>query len=124
MFSMLQGSGIDVGQWLVANDGIEAVGFTGSLRGGRAIYDAAARRPRPVPVYAEMGSVNPVVITQAALAKRADSIAADLVGSITMGTGQFCTNPGLILLENSAATSDFIQSVTEKMNAAPAGVLC
>ncbi len=123
MFSMLQGSGIDVGQWLVANDGIEAVGFTGSLRGGRAIYDAAARRPRPVPVYAEMGSVNPVVITQAALAKRADSIAEDLVGSITMGTGQFCTNPGLILLENSAATSDFIQSVTEKMNAAPAGVL-
>ncbi len=123
MFSMVQGAGIDVGQWLVANDGIEAVGFTGSLRGGRAIYDAAAARPRPIPVYAEMGSVNPVVITQAALANRADDIADGLVGSITLGTGQFCTNPGLILLEESAASQDFIADVTEKMKAAPEGVL-
>jgi len=122
-FSMLQGSGIDVGQWLVAHDGIEAVGFTGSLRGGRAIYDAAARRPRPVPVYAEMGSINPVVITGAALAKRADDIADGLVASITMGTGQFCTNPGLVLLQDSPAAQDFIAAVTEKMSAAPAGVL-
>ncbi len=123
MFSMLQGDGIDVGGWLVANDGIEAVGFTGSLRGGRAIYDAAAARPRPIPVYAEMGSVNPVVITQAALASRADDIAEGLVGSVTLGTGQFCTNPGLILLEDSAASQDFIASVTAKMSAAPEGVL-
>ena len=123
MFSMVQGSGIDVGQWLVANDGIEAVGFTGSLRGGRAVYDAAAARPRPIPVYAEMGSINPVVITQAALASRGDEIAEGLVGSVTLGTGQFCTNPGLILLENSAASQDFITAVTEKMEAAPEGVL-
>ena len=123
MVSMVQGNSIESGQWLVANDGIEAVGFTGSLRGGRAIYDAAAARPRPVPVYAEMGSINPVVITQAALAARADSIASDLVGSITMGTGQFCTNPGLILLEESGATQDFIRAVTKKMDMAPAGVL-
>ena len=120
---MVQGNSIESGQWLVANDGIEAVGFTGSLRGGRAIYDAAAARPRPIPVYAEMGSINPVVITQAALAARADSIASDLVGSVTMGTGQFCTNPGLILLEDSGLSQDFIASVTEKMTAAPAGVL-
>ena len=123
MFSMLQGSGIDVGQWLVANDGIEAVGFTGSLRGGRAVYDAAAARPRPIPVYAEMGSINPVVITQAALASRGAEIAEGLVGSVTLGTGQFCTNPGLILLEDSAASQDFIAAVTEKMEAAPEGVL-
>ena len=122
-FSMLQGKGIDVGQWLVAHDGIEAIGFTGSLRGGRAIYDAAARRPRPIPVYAEMGSVNPVVITQAALAARADDIADGLVGSVTMGAGQFCTNPGLVLLEDSRASRDFINTVAEKMEAAPAGVL-
>lgn len=122
-FSMLQGNGIDVGQWLVAHDGIEAVGFTGSLRGGRAIYDAAAGRPRPIPVYAEMGSINPVVITQAALEARAADIAEGLVGSVTMGTGQFCTNPGLILLEESPASQDFIAAVTEKMGAAPAGVL-
>lgn len=123
VFSLLQGQGIDVGQWLVENDGIEAVGFTGSLRGGRAIYDAASRRPRPIPVYAEMGSVNPVVITQAALAQRAAEIADGLVGSVTMGTGQFCTNPGLILLEDSSAARDFISAVTEKMSAAPAGIL-
>ena len=122
-FSLLQGNGIDVGQWLVAHDGIEAVGFTGSLRGGRAIYDAAARRPRPIPVYAEMGSINPVVITQAALHTRSAAIADGLVASVTMGTGQFCTNPGLILLEDSRASQDFIAAVTEKMNAAPAGVL-
>ncbi len=122
-FSMLQGNGHDVGQWLVAHEGIEAVGFTGSLRGGRAIYDAAARRPRPIPVYAEMGSVNPVVITQGALASRADDLADGLVGSITMGTGQFCTNPGFILLQESAASQDFIATVTAKMQEAPAGVL-
>ena len=122
-FSMLQGNGIDVGGWLVAHDGIEAVGFTGSLRGGRAIYDAAAGRPRPIPVFAEMGSVNPVVITQAALGARAADIAEGLVGSVTMGTGQFCTNPGLILLEDSAASQDFIADVAAKMQEAPAGVL-
>ncbi len=122
-FSMLQGAGIDVGQWLVAHEAIEAVGFTGSLRGGRAIFDAAAARPRPIPVYAEMGSVNPVVITQAALAARAEAIAAGLVGSVTLGSGQFCTNPGLILLEDSAASQQFIRAVSAKMEAAPAGVL-
>ena len=122
-FSMLQGAGIDVGQWLVAQDGIEAVGFTGSLRGGRAIFDAAAARPRPAPVYAEMGSINPVVITQAALAARSEEIAAGLVASVTLGSGQFCTNPGLILLEDSAASQDFIGAVTERMDAAPAGLL-
>ena len=122
-FSMLQGSGIDVGGWLAEHDGIEAVGFTGSLRGGRAIHDIAARRPRPIPVYAEMGSVNPVVITPAALAARADDIAGGLVASVTMGAGQFCTNPGLILLEDSGASRDFIAAVTAQMGAAPAGVL-
>ncbi len=122
-FSLLQGNTIDVGQWLVEHDGIEAVGFTGSLRGGRAIYDAASRRPRPIPVYAEMGSVNPLVITQAALAERAGDISDGLVASVTMGSGQFCTNPGLILLEDSSASQEFIASVTEKMRAAPAGVL-
>jgi len=122
-FSMLQGAGIDVGQRLVAHDGIEAAGFTGSLRGGRAIYDAAARRPRPIPVFAEMGSVNPVVITGAALEERADEIADGLVASITMGTGQFCTNPGLILLQDGPLAQNFIAAVSEKMSAAPAGVL-
>ncbi len=123
MFSMIQGSTIEVGQWLVQHDGIEAIGFTGSLRAGRAIYDTAARRPRPIPVYAEMGSVNPQIITQAALAQRAEAIAVGLVNSVTLGSGQFCTNPGLVLMEDSQATQAFIQSVTDKMQAAPTGVL-
>ena len=123
MFSLLHGDGIEVGQWLVAEAAIEAVGFTGSLRGGRAIYDAAAARSKPIPVFAEMGSVNPVVITQAALAARSADIADELVASVTLGTGQFCTNPGLILLEDSAASRDFIADVSGKMADAPAGVL-
>ena len=123
LFSLVQGNCIEVGQWLVEHDGIEAVGFTGSLRAGRAIYNTAAQRPRPIPVYAEMGSINPVIITQAALAKRAASIADGLVNSVTLGSGQFCTNPGLILMQDSASTRAFIQSVTEKMAAAPAGTL-
>ena len=123
MFSMIQGNTIESGQWLVQHDGIEAVGFTGSLRAGRAIYDSAARRSRPIPVYAEMGSINPVVITQAALAQRADAIVAGLADSVMLGSGQFCTNPGLILLEDSQASRDFMQAVTNKMSAAPAGVL-
>jgi len=122
-FSLLQGAGIDVGQWLVEREEIEAVGFTGSLRGGRALFDAAARRPRPIPVFAEMGSVNPVLLTQAALAARADAIAEGLVASVTMGSGQFCTNPGLILLEDSARSQAFIADVTARMASAPRGVL-
>ena len=123
MFSMIQGNSIEVGQWLAQHDGIEAIGFTGSLRAGRAIYDSAARRPRPIPVYAEMGSINPLIITQAALASRAEAIAEGLAASVMLGSGQFCTNPGLILLEDSQASRAFIQAVTDKMSAAPVGVL-
>lgn len=123
MFSMIQGNSIQVGQWLAQHDGIEAIGFTGSLRAGRAIYNSAARRPRPIPVYAEMGSINPLIITQAALAKRAQAIADGLADSVMLGSGQFCTNPGLILMEDSQAARAFIQAVTRKMAAAPAGVL-
>jgi len=123
MFSMIQGNTIEVGQNLVMHDGVEAVGFTGSLRGGRAIYNSAAERERPIPVFAEMGSINPVVITQTALANRSDEIAEGLVNSVTLGTGQFCTNPGLILMENTDATQAFIQSVTAQMSEKPEGVL-
>lgn len=123
MFSMIQGNTIEVGQWLVQHDGIEAVGFTGSLRGGRAIYNTAAQRERPIPVYAEMGSINPVVITQSALAARGDDIAQGLADSVTLGTGQFCTNPGLILMKNTEATQDFIKTVTTKMEEKPEGIL-
>src|SRR5262249_8073734 len=76
---------------------IKAVAFTGSLRGGRALFDAAARRPDPIPVYAEMGSVNPVFILPGALSERAETIAEQLKASVLLGTGQFCTCPGLAI---------------------------
>ncbi len=122
-FSLLQGDSVKVGQTLVKHPGVAAVGFTGSLRAGRAIYDAAAARPVPIPVYAEMGSVNPVVILPGAVAARGDAIAAGLVGSVTLGAGQFCTNPGLVFMVDSDATQAFINDVVEKMRESQPGVL-
>jgi 2,5-dioxopentanoate dehydrogenase len=95
VFSMLYDAGHEVGIGLVKHPLTRAVGFTGSLRGGRALFDAAANRPDPIPVYAEMGSVNPVFILPGALRERAEAIAEGLKNSVTLGVGQFCTNPGL-----------------------------
>jgi len=122
-FSLLQGDQPAVGQALVTHPGVCAVGFTGSLRAGRAIFDAAAARPVPIPVYAEMGSVNPVVILPGALAARAEALADGLVGSVTLGTGQFCTNPGLVFVIDDADSRAFIERFTAKMAAAQPGVL-
>ncbi len=97
IFSNLNSSGIEVGQKLVQHPEVKAVGFTGSIRGGRALYDMAAQREEPIPVFAEMGSINPVVIFPKALEERGDALAKTYAGSITLGTGQFCTNPGLLL---------------------------
>lgn len=97
VFSNLNSSGIEVGVQLVKHPKVKAVGFTGSIRGGRALLDLAAQRLEPIPVFAEMGSVNPVVILPEALKKRSQELASIYAGSITLGTGQFCTNPGLIL---------------------------
>ena len=97
VFSNLNSSGIEVGQQLVANPKVKAVGFTGSIKGGRALLDLAAKREEPIPVFAEMGSINPVVLLPKALENRAADIAKTYAGSITLGTGQFCTNPGLLL---------------------------
>ncbi len=122
-FSLIQGQSIEVGQQLVTHSGIAAVGFTGSLRAGRAIYNAAAARPQPIPIYAEMGSVNPIIILPGAIRSQNEELAASLVASLTMGSGQFCTNPGLILVVDDAQTKIFIEHVAAKMAAAQAGVL-
>ncbi len=122
-FSLLQGDGHEVGRWLVEHPLLEAVGFTGSLRGGRSLHDIAAQRPRPIPVYAEMGSINPLLITEGALAERSAQLVQGLAGSATMGAGQFCTNPGLVLLPAGAATQAFISSYTEAMQAIKPGIL-
>ncbi|GAB3258839.1 aldehyde dehydrogenase (NADP(+)) [Chitinimonas naiadis] len=97
VFSLLFDDGIGVGQALVRHPGIRAVGFTGSLRAGRALMDLAAARPQPIPVYAEMGSVNPLLVLPQALARTAEQIADGLAASVTLGNGQFCTCPGLVL---------------------------
>jgi len=114
VFSNLNSSGIEVGQQLVQHPGIKAVGFTGSIRGGRALYDLAASRPEPIPVFAEMGSINPVIITENALAARGSEIATTYAGSITLGTGQFCTNPGLIIATEGPDLDGFIQELGQK----------
>lgn len=97
VFSNLNSSGIDVGVLLVKHPSIKGVGFTGSYKAGRALYDLAAQREEPIPVFAEMGSVNPVIIGSTAIKKRGEAIAQQIAGSFTLGAGQFCTNPGIII---------------------------
>ncbi|MFK7844548.1 MAG: aldehyde dehydrogenase (NADP(+)), partial [Rhodothermales bacterium] len=97
VFSMLHGRGHEVGLAMATNPHIKAVAFTGGLRGGRALFDAAAARPEPIPVYAEMGSTNPVFLLPGALKERSADIAKGYLQSVNLGVGQFCTNPGVVL---------------------------
>jgi len=123
VFSVLFGPGREVGMALVKHPGIKAVGFTGSRAGGRALMDAAAARPEPIPVYAEMGSINPVVLLPGAIAQGPEKLAENLAGSVCLGVGQFCTNPGLVLVENSAATEVLLQTLEQAITAMPAGTM-
>ncbi|MFD1845787.1 aldehyde dehydrogenase (NADP(+)) [Arthrobacter flavus] len=91
-------SGRSAGTELVQHPAIKAVGFTGSIPGGRALFDLAVSRPDPIPFYGELGSLNPVVVTAAAVTARSSELAEGLAGSFTMGTGQFCTKPGLVFI--------------------------
>src|SRR5206468_7216843 len=99
------------GTALVSHPLVKAVGFTGSRRGGRALMDLAAARPEPIPVYAEMSSINPVFLLRGALAQRAEEIAAGLHASVTLGVGQFCTNPGLVFTGAVSAAQPFLQKI-------------
>jgi NADP-dependent aldehyde dehydrogenase len=118
-FSMVYGPGRDVGIALVRHPLVKAVGFTGSRAGGRALMDAAAARPEPIPVYAEMGSINPVFLLPKALDERAEAIAAGLHASVTLGVGQFCTNPGLVFAEAGPGTDAFLNKLATLMAATP-----
>ena len=109
VFSNLNSSGIEVGVQLVSHPKVKAVGFTGSIQGGRALLDLAARREEPIPVFAEMGSVNPVVLLPGALKERGESLARQYAGSVTLGTGQFCTNPGLLIGVKGQELENFIK---------------
>lgn len=123
LFSMLYGAGREVGIALVKHPLIKAVGFTGSRAGGRALMDAAAARPEPIPVYAEMGSINPVFVFPGALDKSSEALAAGLHASVTLGVGQFCTNPGLVFAPAGPATEPFLKKLENLMAATPPGTM-
>ncbi|MEM6635572.1 MAG: aldehyde dehydrogenase (NADP(+)) [Pseudomonadota bacterium] len=108
VFGQIQDGGPTVGAALVRHPLIRAVGFTGSLGGGRVLFDLCAARPDPIPFFGELGSVNPVFVLDAALAQRGSDIARAWAGSLTMGVGQFCTNPGLLVLPSGPAADAFI----------------
>jgi NADP-dependent aldehyde dehydrogenase len=122
-FSHLLASGVEVGEALVDDPGVTAVGFTGSIAGGRAILDRAGRRPVPIPVYAEMGSINPIVVTEAALGARADAIADGLTASISNFGGQLCTKPGVVFVPAGAAGDAFAADVAARLDSIEPTVL-
>jgi 2,5-dioxopentanoate dehydrogenase len=123
LFSLLHGPGRRIGRTLVKHPLIKAVGFTGSRTGGRALMDAAAARPEPIPVYAEMGSINPVFLLPSALQRNPEALAASLHGSVTLGVGQFCTNPGLVFVDDSPAARTFLQKLESLITATPPGTM-
>lgn len=123
VFSVLFGSGTECGVALVANPRIQAVGFTGSRGGGIALMETAAKRPVPIPVYAEMSSLNPVLLMKGALAKRGPQLGAGFATSLTMGAGQFCTNPGLPLAQEGTVVDAFLTGATDALRAAAASTM-
>lgn len=123
VFSLLFGSGRIVGSALVTHPAIKGVGFTGSTEGGTALMKLAGARPEPIPVYAEMGSVNPVVLLPRAVEARGDAIASGLHGSATLGVGQFCTNPGVVFVPAGSAGDALVASFASKMGETAAQVM-
>ncbi|MHC3452787.1 aldehyde dehydrogenase (NADP(+)) [Streptomyces prasinus] len=115
--------GFEAGVELVRHPLVAAAGFTGSVRGGRALFDAAAARPVPIPFHGELGSLNPVLVTEAAAAERAEEIGTGLAGSMTLGVGQFCVKPGLVLAPAGAAGDRLVKSLTDAVSDTDAGVL-
>jgi NADP-dependent aldehyde dehydrogenase len=122
-FSLLFGAGNDIGAALVSNPQIQAVGFTGSRGGGLALMQLAAARPQPIPVYAEMSSINPVILFPHALAERGGEIAKAFAASLTMGVGQFCTNPGLLLALDSPDGKSFAETAGAAVSTAAAATM-
>jgi 2,5-dioxopentanoate dehydrogenase len=110
IFSLVQGGRRDVGTALVQHPLIKAVGFTGSLGGGRALFDLCASRPEPIPFFGELGSVNPMFLLPAAVANRGQEIGKGWAGSLTMGAGQFCTNPGIAVVQKGAEGDAFVSA--------------
>lgn len=121
-FSMVHGLSHEVGLGVVRHPLIKAIGFTGSFRGGKALFDEACARPEPIPVYAEMGSTNPVFILPGIVKEKRNEITRDLAASVTLGVGQFCTNPGLVFIQ-SENTKEFSTTLSKHFEDTPAGVM-
>ena len=119
VFSLIQGASPSVSLAVVEHPATKAVGFTGSRQGGRTLMDLAAARPEPIPVYAEMGSVNPVFVLPGALGQRAEEFAEGLKQSVTLGVGQFCTSPGLVIGLGGETLERFLARAGELFSAAP-----
>lgn len=115
--------GFDAGLHLVRHPLVAAAGFTGSVRGGRALFDAAASREHPIPFHGELGSLNPVVITEAAAAERAEEIGTGLAASLTLGVGQFCTKPGFVLAPAGEPGDRLLKALTHEVSEVEAGIL-
>lgn len=120
VFSLVQGGKREVGQALVQHPLIKAVGFTGSLGGGRALFDLCAARPEPIPFYGELGSVNPMFVLPEAAAARGVEIGEGWAGSLTMGAGQFCTNPGIAVVEHGEAGDALVAAARSALEASDA----
>ena len=123
IFSVLHGNSNEVGECVVQHPSLAALAFTGSLPGGRSLMDLAASRPVPIPVFAEMGSLNPVFLLPGALAERPEAIARGLVHSLTLDAGQFCTNPGIILAEEGSALERFLEILVPLVSGSPYQVM-
>jgi 2,5-dioxopentanoate dehydrogenase len=123
VFSLIHGGGATIGVAMVKHPATAAVGFTGSRSAGRALFDAAAARPHPIPVFAEMSSLNPVFLLPGAVRERGAAIAQGLLGSFTLGVGQFCTKPGLVFVQRGADADAFLAKLTEVVRAAPCGTM-
>ena len=114
VFSLIQSNNFDAGEALVKHPLIRAVGFTGSLSAGRALFDLCAARPEPIPFFGELGSINPMFLLPNAVAERSTDLGTAWAGSLTMGAGQFCTNPGIAIVQKGA--DDFINAATNALN--------
>lgn len=119
VFSLIQGGSRDVGTALVTHPLIKAVGFTGSLAGGRALFDLCAARPEPIPFFGELGSVNPMFLFPNAVSQRGEALAKGWAGSLTMGAGQFCTNPGIAVLLAGSDADTFVSATKEALSTVP-----
>lgn len=123
VFSSLNGEGYKTGEQLINHPDIKAVAFTGSFRGGMALYQMAQKRKEPIPVFAEMGSINPVIFCPNILKENSEEAATVYAGSITLGAGQFCTNPGLLIGISSPDTDRFKESLAAQLNAVPTATM-